>query len=171
MSDNHSGRHSLPDLADIFEAYYDRIYSYALFRVQSIADAEDIASNVFLKAAEHIDLYDAGKASVSTWLFTIAQNTVKDHYRTRHTTVSEDEIEELPAGDDPEQRVLANERAKELYAAIAKLDERQRDIVLMRYYGGMSSKEIAAVLKLSETNAETILSRAKKILREILTKV
>ena len=53
---------------------------------------------------------------------------------------------------------------------MAKLDERQRNIVLLRYYGEMSNREIARLLKLTETNVETILSRAKKILKSHLEK-
>lgn len=157
------------DAEQIFDTYYDRVYRFALLRVQNVHDAENIASDVFLKVVENISRYDETKASPGTWLFAIAANTVRDFYRTRHTLLPLDEIEQQPAADsteeNPEESVLRNERAKALYAAIARLSEHQRDVVLLRYYGQMSTHEVARCLKLTETNVDTILSRAKKTLR------
>ena len=155
------------ELEEIFDMYYDKIYSFTLFRVQSIHDAEDITSNVFCKAVKSFMSYRK-ECSVSTWLLSIALNEIKNYYRGRREYLNLEYAESYPARENAEDSVLANERARSLYAAVAELDERQRNIVLLRYYGDMSNKEIALLLKLTETNVETILYRAKKILKKFL---
>jgi len=156
------------NLEELFDTYYNRVYSFTFFRVRNVHDTEDIVSDTFYKAAKNIRRYDEEKASLSTWLFTIALNEMRSYYRKRRDVLSLEDTENITALDDIEKSVLSNERAEEMYAAISQLNERQRNIVLMRYYGEMSNREIALVLHLTETNVETILSRAKKTLKNLL---
>lgn len=155
-------------IEEIFDTYYNRVYRFTLFRVQNAHDAEDITSEVFLKAAKNLWRYNAKKAAMSTWLFSITLNEIKMFYRKRRDTLLLEYAKNIPERENIEDTVLVNERAKLLYAAIALLDERQRNIVLLRYYGEMSNKEIARLLNLTETNVGTILSRTIKILRKYL---
>jgi len=157
------------NLEEIFDTYYDRVYSFTLFRVRNVHDAEDIASDVFCKAAQNLHRYRK-ESAVSTWLISIALNEIKNYYRSRKEHLDLEYAENIPANDKPEDFILADERTQELYAAIKQLDERQRDVVLLRYYGEMNHKEISRLLKLTETNVETILYRAKKNLKNFLEK-
>jgi len=154
------------ELEEIFNKYYDRIYSFTLFRVQNAHDAEDIASDVFFKAVKSFGSFNKEKASVSTWLFAIALNEIRTYYRKRRFHLQLDL--DIPARDNVLNSVLANEQAKALGAAIARLHERQRNIILLKYYGQMNNKQIARLLKLTETNVGTILSRSIKILKKYL---
>ena len=156
------------ELAAIFEKYYDRVYSFTLFRTRNIHDAQDITSEVFFRAAKAYRGFDAEKASISTWLFTIAVNETKRHFGRKKPTLPLACAEALPGGECVVEKTLANERAEALYAAMERLDERQRSVLLLRYYGEMSNREIARALKLTETNVETILHRAKKSLKKFL---
>ncbi|MCL2110923.1 MAG: RNA polymerase sigma factor [Clostridiales bacterium] len=155
------------ELREIFDEYYDRVYGFALYRVGDVHVAEDVASEVFYKAAKGWDRY-RGEASVSTWLFAIALNEVKMYFRGRQYVAPIEEAENVPACERTEGAVLANEAARELFAAMGGLDERQKDVVVLRYFGGLSGRETARLLGISETNAETILSRAKKLLKNYL---
>ena len=155
-------------LADIFETYYDRIYSFVLFRVQNVHDAQDISSEVFFRAAKSYDTYDKERASVSTWLFSIALNEIKRHHRHQKNDLALEQAADIPATACTLDDVLASERAKELFAAMGQLSRQQRDILLLRYYGEMTNREIAVALGLSETNVETIAYRAKKKLKTVL---
>jgi len=161
------------DLEKIFDEYYDRIYGFTLLRVRNVHDAEDITSDVFVKVAQNINSYDEEKASLSTWLFTIALNLIRDHCRVAKRGAVELEFAENIASSDNietsvEEGAMSGERAKALYAALEQLDERQRNIVLLRYKSNMSNRQIADTLALSESNVETILYRARKKLKKLL---
>lgn len=156
------------DIKEIFETYYDHVYGFILFKVRNVHDTEDITSDVFLKVAKNIQRYDEKKASLSTWLITIAVNTIRDFYRGRHDYLSLEYAEDMAAPGDIVENVLANEQAKSLYSALGQLNERQRNVVLLCYYGDMSNKEIAGILNLSVSNVETILSRARAKLKKII---
>lgn len=155
-------------LEEIFDKYYDRVYSFTLLRVKNIHTAEDITSDVFYKVAQSINSYDEKKAAMATWLITIAMNKIRDYYRGQKHLMPLESAEDIQAQVNLEEKVLANEQAKELYKAMDKLDERQRNVLLLRYYGDMSNKEIAKELNLSVSNVETILTRARQKLKKIL---
>ena len=157
-------------LDEVFDAYYDRVYGFALFRLRNHHDAEDIASEVFFRAAKGWRRFDETRATVSTWLFTIAVNEIKRHCRKKRDSLPLESAESLASGENTLGAVLVNERSRGLYDAMAKLDERQRSVLLLRYYGDLTDREIARALDLTETNVETILYRAKKSLKNILEK-
>src|SRR5512136_1892925 len=71
----------------LYEIYLDRIYRYIYFRVTDEQTAEDLISQVFTKAWENLDRYQPNGRPFIAWLYTIAHNTVIDHYRTRKDTV------------------------------------------------------------------------------------
>ena len=158
------------EIERIFETWYDRVYSFTLFRVGNTYDAEDITSEVFVRAAKSLWRYNPEKAGLSTWLFTIALNEIRRHCKKRRDEAPLEHAEDLPSPDTAQDSVLANEQTKALSAALARLDERQRTVVLLRYYSEMSSREIAHALKLTETNVSTILSRGIKNLKNLLEK-
>ena len=73
-----------PDLEQIYNAYYGKIMAYIRSRISSYAVAEDLCQDVFEKIARMLVNYDSERASVSTWIYTIARNRVIDYYRTSH---------------------------------------------------------------------------------------
>ncbi|MCL2085994.1 MAG: sigma-70 family RNA polymerase sigma factor [Oscillospiraceae bacterium] len=161
------------NLEKIFDEYYERIYRFTLLRVRNVHDAEDITSDVFVKVAQNIHKYDEEKAALSTWLFTITLNLIRDHCRAAKRGTVELEFAENVASSDNiemsvEDDVMSGERAKALYAALEQLDERQKNILLLRYKSNMSNREIADTLDISESNVETILYRARKKLKKLL---
>ncbi|MCL2088493.1 MAG: sigma-70 family RNA polymerase sigma factor [Oscillospiraceae bacterium] len=156
-------------LPKIFDTYYDRIYSFILFRVKNTHDAQDIASEVFFRAVKSFDQFDEGKAAVSTWLFTIAVNEIRRHNAKKRIFLTIEQAEDLPSDDNILDSVLHSERAREMYNAMKQLDARHKNVLLLRYYGQLSNKEISRILKITETNTETILFRARKKLKKLLT--
>ncbi|MCL2013416.1 MAG: sigma-70 family RNA polymerase sigma factor [Oscillospiraceae bacterium] len=158
------------NLGVYFDTYYDRLYSFCLFRVKNIHDAQDITSEVFFRAVKSSGGFDESRASVSTWLFKIAVNEIKRHHTKKRHTLPLEQAKNLPSADNIIDSVLIGERAKELYDAMDQLDERHKNVLLLKYYGQLNNKEIARILKITETNAETILYRAKKKLKKLLEK-
>ena len=70
------------DKDDIYKEYHDKVMRYILGKNISPFDAEDICQSVFIKIMNNLDSFDQTKSSISTWIYTITQNTVYTHYRT-----------------------------------------------------------------------------------------
>ena len=123
----------------IYREYRPKVLDYIHSHVNDPQDAEDLCSEVFRKALEHLDP-ESGKG-VSSYIYTITRNTVVDYYRTRrvHTPLPE----ELPAEDSMEETVLNGETLERLAGALRRLPDRERDILVLHYYADNSLQEIA----------------------------
>lgn len=159
------------DAETLYAAYGDKIRAYIQSRVRNRHDAEDLFSNVFVKITEHIGGYDPSKAAYSTWVYTITQNTVRDHFRRSMGRQDAELNDELPIPDlqaDVEDKVLQAETLDKLASALEKLPQRERDIIILRYYKGLSPKEIAEIMGISYANARYLQSVTLKKMRELL---
>jgi RNA polymerase sigma-70 factor (ECF subfamily) len=174
---------------DAFEAltnrYEQRVYSLALRMLRQEQDAEDVTQQTFLSALENLDGF-RGDAAFATWLLRIATHAALKVIRKRNglDTVSLEEATEQADGYDtiphpeyiadwrqsPEQLVHKNETQRLLDDALARLDEKHRLVFLLRDVEGLSVKETAAALGLSEANTKVRLLRARLQLREQLTR-
>ncbi|MGD9567743.1 MAG: RNA polymerase sigma factor [Sedimentibacter sp.] len=159
-------------LEQIFDTYYDKVYAFLYIRVRNTALAEDLASQTFLKVAEKYNLYDPVKGALSTWIFTIALNQLRSHYRVFQSkkTVSLENIENLYEDTNVEDYIVENETKADLQSLLNDLDERQHNIITLKYYGELSNKEISKILNISETNVSTILNRTIKKLKSFMSK-
>ncbi|ADL33572.1 RNA polymerase sigma factor sigma-70 family [Butyrivibrio proteoclasticus B316] len=132
----------------IYEQYHDKVFAYIRNHVNQIEDAEDLCSDVFIKIYSKIDTFDSSKASISTWIYAMTSNTVIDFYRTNHihSEIPEDLAEEKSLIED---EVLNNESLEILAKALKELPQEQRDIIVLRYYRGLTLQEVAAQMNLS----------------------
>ncbi len=137
-----------PDLEQIYTDDYKKVIGYISARIRNRADAEDLCSDVFEKIQRKLPDFDSEKASVSTWIFTITRNTVIDHYRRNRDS---GELDENMADDDfaVDESLLRTEALGSLAAAMKKLPEELRDIIVLRYYDGKTLTEIAPMMGLS----------------------
>ncbi len=143
----------------IYTDFYGKVLGYLTKKVSDRDLAEDLASDVFLKVYEKLDTFDAKKASLSTWIYTITQNRLKDYYRTRR--VFEEVPEELEEETDSVEDTVCNEEMLGILAdALESLNERERDLIILRYYSGVPLKEIADRLGISYTYAKVLQSKA-----------
>lgn len=174
---------------DAFEAltnrYEQRVYSLALRMLRQEQDAEDVTQQTFLSALENLKGF-RGEASFSTWLLRIASHAALKVIRKRKglVTVSLEEATEETDNYDtiphpeyiadwrqsPEELVHKNEVKRLLDEALSQLDEKHRLVFLLRDVEGLSVKETAEALGLSEANTKVRLLRARLQLRELLTR-
>ncbi len=174
---------------DAFEAltnrYEQRVYSLALRMLRHEQDAEDVTQQTFLSALEGLSGF-RGDASFATWLLRIATYAALKVIRKRKglDTVSLEEATEPTEDYDtiphpeyiadwrqsPEELVHQNETRRLLEEALATLDEKHRLVFLLRDVEGLSVKETAEALGLSEANTKVRLLRARLQLREALTR-
>ena len=152
---------------EIYEKYYHKVLGYITSRVNDAHTAEDLASDVFFKCYRNLDRYDAAKGAESTWIFTITNNTLKNHYRDRKLTSSIDAMEgfDVPFEEEFDHAMRLEEIRAYLDEALDELDEISRRILVMRFYDEMKTKEIAARVGLTESNVRVKLSRTLKRLR------
>ena len=157
---------------ELYQYFFPRVYNFIFARLKNYADADDVTSITFLKMNEHLDSYDPSKAAFSTWLFRIANNAIIDH--TRHIDRNnETEWEEFldpaaPENDEPERQMVTSETSRELLEAIDKLNERERRIVELRYWGEQDTRTIAEILSMSESNVRVTLHRALGKMKKFL---
>ena len=136
-----------PDIEQIYTEYRDRVMGYIYARLRSRADAEDLCQDVFEKVNMKLDSFDSGKASISTWIYSITRNSVIDFYRRSHP---HEEIDENMAQDGAvDDNLLNDETLEELAEALEKLPAELREIVVLRYYDGMPLTEIAKKMGMS----------------------
>ena len=129
-------------------------------------DAEDLTSLVFLKAVRGRDQFNGRhERSLDAWLFAIARHAVTDFYRRADPggepeALEDEALARHAAQPTPEAALLTAERHAELRRLIRALPTRRREIVALRYFGGLRNQEIAAVLGLGERTVAAHLSRA-----------
>ncbi|MFH1252871.1 MAG: RNA polymerase sigma factor [Candidatus Uhrbacteria bacterium] len=149
--------------SQLYERYFQKIYTFVIRRVIHQHTAEDIVSEVFLKAFAKRQTFVL-RPSFSAWLYRIATNTITDHYRMKHQASSLDDEEKSFDPADSRQNVIEstdqNILGEELERVLENLPERERLVITMKYYAEASYEEIAQTLKCTPNNAGVILHRA-----------
>lgn len=168
------------EFARLVDAYSSSIYRLGLKMLGNPQDAEDVLQNTFLNALTHIQNFE-GRSSLATWLYRIAANEALMLIRKKKPEVN---LEDVEGGDEdedlrptqfvdwsglPEDELLSGEGKKILDAAIGMLPESLRIVFLLRDVEGLSIRETAEALSLTETNVKTRLLRARMFLREALS--
>lgn len=149
-----------------YNTYVDKIYRFVFFRTGGNKElAQDLVSEIFIKAMEHFADYDQKKSN-SAWIFTIAKNHVANYWRDKKQTSSlpEDEAE---SNDDFWLKSAINSFKKEadkrqINDLLVKLDESSREIVTFHYILGYNYAEIAAMKGMTETAVKVAAHRAIK---------
>lgn len=165
-----------PSLEEIYNTYYKKIYSFVMRKISDVDITEDLVSDIFLKVAANLDRFDPDKACVSTWLYTIANNTVLDYYRTRkvYEPIPDENGSEglmpeaLVDTKDIESEIIANEELEELAKALEHISVRSRDVIVLHYYADMTLKDVARQMGMSYANIKIVHKKALQELRDAL---
>jgi RNA polymerase sigma-70 factor (ECF subfamily) len=150
----------------LYRSSRDDVYAYAAGLLRDPAAAEDVTATAFERAYRKRSRFDPKRGSGRAWLFGIARNAALDELRRRgrHAELAADP--EDAASLAAVEAVERSERHVVLTAALAKLDARERELVALKFFAGLSNAEIADVLGISESNAGTKLHRVVTKLRE-----
>lgn len=157
---------TMMDKEKIYCDYHGKVCGYIRSKISSAQDAEDLAADVFVKVFEKLDSFDEGKASLSTWIYTITRNTLTDYFRTRK--VFAEIPETMEADSSVEDDVCTEEMLEILAKALETLDERERDIIILRFYSGKTLKEITAQMGISYAYGKVLQNKAFEKLRKFL---
>jgi RNA polymerase sigma-70 factor (ECF subfamily) len=154
-------------ISQLYREYAPAIYGYLASRVGDAALAEDLTSEVFLRALEGLPRYEDRGISFSAWLYRIAHDRMVDHVRRqarRPTTPLEDE--RLPAQAGIDEQVETHLRLEQLGRAMERLTAEQQQVILLRFVAGLKLKEVAYVMTKSTAAIKMLQLRALTELRQ-----
>lgn len=139
-----------------------RVYAYVAYRIGEGPDAEDVTSETFERALRYRDSYDRSKGDPAAWLIGIARRRIAMR---RSVEIPSGEPQELPSfgnlEDDSIRRVM-------VAAAVARLGERDSELIALRYGADLTAREIAGLLEMRTNAVEVALHRALGRLRAVL---
>jgi len=150
----------------LYRSSANDLYAYVRTLVGDDASAEDVTALAFERAYRRRETFDAERGSQRGWLFGIARNAALDELRRRRRAAPL--VGDLP--DDnaaaPEEEAHLAVRRTTVRAALDALAPRERELVALKFHGGLSNAELAVVLGTTESNAGTRVHRAVMKLRE-----
>ena len=151
---------------ELFNRYFQALYNYALTLTRDPALAEDITQEAFIRA--HTNLSKLGPPwNFHAWIFRLARNYFIDLIRKeRDLEELEDERQVISAGPSPERETFSREVSDRVHSTLARLPERQREILDLRELQGFSYAEIGQIMELSDSNVKVSLHRARAAFQE-----
>jgi RNA polymerase sigma factor (sigma-70 family) len=156
--------------AESFESLYERtlpkVYAYVASLLRDRAGTEDVTAQTFERAYRKRHSYRRSRGSVDAWLFGIARNAALDELRRRRRRASLETDPEDSAIRPVDEHAELAVRREVVRAAVAQLSGPERDLLALKFAGGLSNGEIARVLGVSESSAGTRLHRTITKLRE-----
>lgn len=158
--------------ADLYDRYVDRVYRFVLYRVSGdVGLAEDITSEVFVRALRKIRGFTWQGRDVGAWFLTIARNLVLDHFKSGRFRLEKLGVEPGEGTDqvvDPEDQALSRVSQADLYRAIQQLGNEQQECIYWRFLQGYSVAEAAAAMGKTEGAIKALQYRAVKALYKLV---
>lgn len=147
--------------AELYENNFERVYAYVAHRVRDREDAQDLTSEVFHKALASLPRFEWRGLPFVAWLLGIAANVLSDRWQRiiKHQEVVTNDLEQVGIEDDVEQRAM-------LYQLVDLLPADQRQVILWRFVGRKSLREMATELGRSQGAIKQLQLRALQNLRE-----
>ncbi len=155
---------------DLYDVYYSRILGYVVRRTASVPVAQDITSEVFLKALKNIRKFRWRGVPFSAWLYRIANNETARYFRSGKNALvhwdamSEDDAEPSPSAEDElieaEAELKRHSQYLSLHDNIRKLDIKYQEVITLRYFENKPINEISAILGKREGTVKSLLHRS-----------
>ncbi|OGS41700.1 MAG: hypothetical protein A3J82_05890 [Elusimicrobia bacterium RIFOXYA2_FULL_69_6] len=163
-----------PGFAQFYEEWFPKVYNYARHRTGSATRADEIVSETFTRAMRSWPSFDPSKGDRRTWLFSIAFRAVADHYRSesrRGWFGLDFLLGREPREQGPEKKLEQAAENDRVVSALGSLSEEHREIVSLKFFGGLTNRAIAGLMSLSESNVAVIVFRSVRLLRKNLAGV
>jgi RNA polymerase sigma-70 factor (ECF subfamily) len=159
-------------LGALYDQHYAPIYRYLRARLGDQHAVEDLTGEVFQRMLSALPGYRAQGLPFRAWLFRIAHNLLVDYYRragSRVVVAWDDAPQQADLLADPATQIEQTLTLEETYRALAALDDHQREVVTLRFLGGLSLHETALALGKSEDAIKALQRRGLAVLRLALT--
>lgn len=151
---------------ELYDTYYDSVYRYIYAAVKDKWNAEDIISTVFTNIYKHKEKINDVEGS-KNWVFRIAHNTIIDFYRKNSKVIPIEEFLDRGNEESGYEQVLIKEEFNQVKKLIDQFPEDTKNMIYMRYYGGLKFREIAEATSISENTVKSSVSRAIKKLKKL----
>ncbi|HSD83854.1 MAG TPA: RNA polymerase sigma factor [Anaerolineae bacterium] len=164
----HAPRHPEIDqaaFAELFERYKRLVYKTAYLMLGDCLEADEALQEVFVRVYQSLASFDPQKGAFTTWLYRITINYCLGHQRKRQVVTAPLEEARLVHGDEPiEANLVKSAERQEVRQAIMALTEKQRAVIILRYYWDLPYSEIAQVLAIPVGTVKSRLVLALKTL-------
>jgi RNA polymerase sigma factor (sigma-70 family) len=163
----HTDQLDAAELERLFRDSARDVHGYAISLLGDRATAEDVTALAFERLYRSRSRLNRSRGTPRAWLFAIARNAALDELRRRRRHPQDTLAQELL----PAEAIEHAERRATVRAAMLELELRERELVLLKFHGQLSNRELARVLGISESNVGTRLHRALTRLREVCTEL
>lgn len=159
--------------AEVYNFYISRIYRFIFFKINTVEEAQDLTSEVFLKVWQYIYNNKGKIENLNAFLYQTARNIVIDHYRknSRNETSYNEEIAYM-VPDPRQEEMILNIHKKTEFEGIEKIVKKLRDeykeIVILKYIEELDDREIAKILNKSKGAVRVLIHRALNKIRETI---
>lgn len=161
--------------SELYNFYYEPILKYMARRVGNVHTAYDLTAEVFLKAFDALKVFRWQDVSLKSWIYRIANNKLKNYYRDQRIIIhpfenvpeacqgiAHDALEELKEAEEVFEKA---DQSRKVHEYVDRLKPQYRQAVALRYSAGLSYKEIAEIMQITESALKSLLHRAHKKLR------
>ncbi len=158
-------------VAELYETRFERVARYIMVRIGNMDEAQDLASETFVRALRSVESYKETGAPMEAWIFKIAHNIVVDYLRkkgSRPRAVPMDETGDIAGKESPDEAAEQREEVQELRKAMEQLSDSQRQVLALRFTAELTSEEAGQVIGKKPGAVREMQSAAIKKLREVL---
>ena len=156
---------------EIVSRHLNAVIHFAVRYVGHRAQAEDVAQEAFIRIWKHAAKWEPQGFSFRSWLYKITYNLCIDELRKRKP-IADVEEDDLPNyGDQPDDDLYRNQQQHKVERSLGELPERQRTAISLCVYQGLSNRDAAQVMEISVEALESLLSRARRTLRNKMTEI
>lgn len=152
----------------LYEQYQQRVFRYIFYRVGDAPSAEDLTAQVFERAWRKLATFQTDRGAFAVWLFAIARNAVNNHLRTKRLWrwVTLDILSNHSTETTSlEELVCQDEQLQQLLTLVAQLSSQERDLLALKFGGGLTNRRIAELAGLTESNVGVMVYRTLRKLR------
>jgi RNA polymerase sigma-70 factor (ECF subfamily) len=154
------------DIEALYDEFADQIFRFLSWHTGDSLLAEDLTSEVFIRAWKHREKLQAEQ--IRAWLYRVARNLTIDHYRRIHDKTLDESYD--PVSDyDLHAEAEKREADTRLHEALAKLPDEHRTIIILRFFARLPAREVAVIIGKTEGNIRILQYRALKQLKRELT--
>jgi RNA polymerase sigma-70 factor (ECF subfamily) len=154
---------------ELYHRYQSKVYRYHIARTGNDADAQDLTSQTFLAALEHVGAY-TGRGSFASWLFGIAWHKLGDHFRQRGNYLPLEEALQIPDhSNPPEQAAQVSLQLGQVTQALLTLTEERAQAVTLRFFANLTPSEIGEVMGKSPAAVKMLVHRGLNDLQILLS--
>lgn len=159
----------------LYDKYYSRIFGYILKRVANLDLAQDITSEIFLKALKNIGGFRWKNVPFSAWLYRISNNEISNYFRKNKYNISLDKVKEPLGASNLEAEYMEAQDKLERHRDFLKIQEKiavlpvkYQEVLALRFFEGKKIKEIADILGKREGTIKSLLHRGLEQLKDFL---